>query len=335
MIGYLLSLMEEGKFQQCLKATEQQLIRGGMDLAELATVNMVVCRCRVGLQDPVHAIPSGLLAAELAREIGEWDILGRALLSLGTALIAASQFDRALNHLYSYFEHLPHYRTAARFEGSIWRSIGIAHQRKLEFHRAISAFERARTWFSKRAVEHAVFTCAHDLINTYLQFYQDSGEPVLEQVPRLLKTEKEIANKYLSESYYRATYLQDLAAFFCDHGRYSRAFICALHALDLRQGDHEHNFHCQMVLHQCNRNQGAAKEALEHAVAARLEAIRGRQYELEMVAAQAISDTISEAGGQVAGWLDEDYQQDGVGIKHDLKTTALLGGNRHMISSKW
>lgn len=324
MLDYLVRLMEDGEYQKCLRLAEQQLLRGGMSLSEMAQLNMVICRCRLGLQDSYGAIPSGLLAVKLARDIGEWDILGRALLNVGTAYVGARQYDEALQHFYGYFEHLNRYTTAQRFEGAIWKSIGTAHQRKLETRQAIDAFERARRWYSRRSVDHSVFTCTHDLINTYLQASEQNPEFHLDSVTNLLKDEKAIARRNAGETYYLGTYLLDQASWYLRQERIGRAMVSAMKALEVRKGDHQLAFHCHMVLHRCNLGLGDMKQALGYALAARVEALQGRHYELEFLAAQAMADVIRREGTSVLQQLDAEYQAMGVDLGQYI-SPAILG----------
>ncbi|HEY3364501.1 MAG TPA: hypothetical protein VGK74_05570 [Symbiobacteriaceae bacterium] len=323
MVEYLIKLMEEGEFQKCLRLAEQQLMRGGMSLSEMSQLNMVICRCRLGLQDSYGAIPSGLLAVKLARDIGEWDILGRALLNVGTAYVGARQYDEALQHFYSYFEHLNRYATAHRFEGAVWKSIGTAHQRKLETKLAIDAFERARRWFSRRGVDHSTFTCTHDLINTYLQAAERDPDFQLQPVADLLKEQKAIARSNSDDTFYRGTYLLDQASFYLHQNRVGRAMVSAMKAMEVRKGDHQLVFHSHMVLHRCNLTLGDMKQALGYALAARVEALQGRHYELEFLAAQAMADVIRREGTEVLQQLDAEYQALGVDLGQYLSPSIL------------
>lgn len=324
MIEYLVKLMEAGEYQKCLRHSEQQLLRGGMTIAELATLNMVICRCRIGNNDSYGAINSGLLAAKLARDIGDWDTLGRSLLNVGTAYMGTRQHDLALHQLYSYFEHLHKYVVARRFEGAVWKSIGIAHQRKQESDQAIIALERARQWFLKQEVEHSAFTCTHDLINTYLQRHRVKPKATLEPVNDLLKAEKALVAKFPKETYYRGIYLNDKANFYLRSGRLHRAIVCAMQAMELRKGDHQLAFHSHMILYECSRLMGDAKQALGYALAARVAALQGKHYELEYIAAQAMVDIIKEQGTKVVQELDAEYRAMGIDLSQYV-TPAMLG----------
>jgi tetratricopeptide (TPR) repeat protein len=323
LVERLLQLMEEGEFQTCMKLAEQQLLKGGLTLAELAKINLVICRSRLGLQDSYGAVPSGLLAVKLARDTSEWDVLGRAFLNVGTALVGIRQYDHALHNFYSYFEHLHNYNTARRFEGAIWKNIGIAHQRKLETDRAIDALQRARKWFAKQEIDHSAFTCIHDLINVHLQ--QQEAQPTTSLAPleELLQAEKALARKHPEDSYYRATYLYDQAACYLRAGRYPRAIVAAMKAMEIRKGDHELAFHCHMVLHQCSRILGDAKQALGYALAARVQALQAHHYELEFLASQAMAAVIRQQGCKVVQELDAEYRSMGIDLSQYVSPSLL------------
>ncbi|MDB4895810.1 MAG: hypothetical protein JWN15_2072 [Firmicutes bacterium] len=323
MVDYLLKLMEDGEFQTCMQLAEQQLHKGGLTLAELAKVNLAICRCRLGLHDTYGAIPSGLLAVKLARDTNEWDVLGRALLNLGTAFVGIRQYDHALHHFYSYFEHLHKYTTAHRFEGAIWKHIGITHQRKLETDQAIDALHRARKWFEKQAIDVSVFTCTHDIVNTVLQKHQADPETSLAPAEEMLKAEFALVRKYPDDTYYRATYLHDKAAHYLRADRIPRAMVCAMKAMEIRKGDHDLAFHCHMVLHRCCRLVGDAKQALGYALAARVQALQAHHYEFEFLASQAMAEVIREQGSRVVQELDAEYQAMGIDLSQYMPSSLL------------
>lgn len=327
MIDYLVQLMEEGDFAQGLRLSEQQLLRGGMTLAEMATVNLVICRCRLGLQDPYGAINSGLLAVKLARDTHEWDTFGRAVLNVGTAYMGTRQYDLALQQFYSFFEHKHLYTKSWRFEGSIWRSIGVAHQRKLESDRAITALKRAHQWFSRQGIDHSAFSCIHDLVGTYLQIHATNPAASLAPVVDLLKEERELARKNPEDSYFRANYLNDQASYYLRAARLGRAIVCAAKAMEARRGDNQLCFHSYMILSQSNRTLGEHKQALSYALAARVEALRGKHYELEFLAAQTMADLIRQQGTEMVRELDLEYQAMGIDLGQYLSPALLRRDN--------
>lgn len=322
MVEYLVQLMEEGEFEKCLRLSEQLLLKGGMTLAEMAKVNLVICRCRLGLQDSYGAVNSGLLAVKLARDLKEWDILGRALLNVGTAYMGTRQYDRALEHFYGYMEHVHMYETARRFEGAIWRSIGVAHQRKLESAQAVDALNRAFQWFTKQGADHSAFSCIHDLVHTHLQVRRTKGAS-LDLVPPLLEEERRLARKYPADPFFQGIYLYDRATYYLRAKRYPRAMVCAMKVLDMSKGDHQLTSNAHIVLYECSRDLGDIKQALGYALAARVEAIRGKHYDLEFIAAQAMADIIRHKGTDAIRELDVEYQAMGVDLGQYLSPQLL------------
>lgn len=327
MVEYLVQLMEEGEFEKCLRLSEQMLLRGGMTLVEMAKLNLVICRCRLGLQDSYGAINSGLLAVKLARDLKEWDTLGRALLNVGTAYMGTRQYDQALQHFYGFLENVHLYTTARRFEGAIWRSIGIAHQRKLESEQAIDALNRAYKWFARQGADHSAFSCMHDLIHTYLHIHEKNPHFAMDQVPELLNQEQRLARKYPSDTFFQGIYLYDKAAHYLRSRRYGRAMVCAMKALDICRSDFQLTSNAHMILYECSRDLGDTKQALGYALAARVEAIRGRHYELEFLAAQAMAEIIRQQGTESIRELDLEYQAMGVDLGQYLSPQLLRRPN--------
>ena len=324
MVEYLVQLMEEGEFEKCLRLSEQMLLRGGMTLVEMAKLNLVICRCRLGLQDSYGAINSGLLAVKLSKDLKEWDTLGRAFLNVGTAYMGTRQYDLALQHFYGYLENVHQYTTSRRFEGAVWRSIGVAHQRKLEPKRAVDALNRAQLWFVKQGADHSAFSCIHDLVHTHLQIRETNPNLSAEDpVPALLEHERRLARKYPSDTFFQGIYLYDRATHYLRCRRYGRAMVCAMKALETSKTDHQLTSNAHMVLYECSRDLGDTKQALGYALAARVEAIRGRHYELEFLAAQAMAEIIRKQGTDMIRELDLEYQSMGVDLGQYLSPVLL------------
>lgn len=323
MLDVLIRLMEEGDFKKCLRLAEQLMLKGGWSLAEMATINLAICRCRLGIQDPYGAIAAGMLAVKLAKDTGEFDLLGRALLNLGTAYVGIRQYDQALQQFYSYLEFRPEYKEASRLEGAIWRHIGVTHQRKLESRKAVEALTRARDWFAERSIDYSSFMCNHDLINTYLQMIETDQLTSLEPVKEMLLQQKAIASRHPKETYYRGTYLLDLAACYLVEGRVARAMVAANQGMEVHRGDRVHTFHCQMVLHRAAVEKADPRRALSHALAARVQAVEGRFYELEFLASQAMADVIKQQGPEMVRQLDEEYLAMGVDLGQYLSPWVL------------
>ena len=109
---------------------------------------------------------SGLSAVKLAEQ-SEYDLLGRALLTLGAAHAAMQQFEQALSCFQRYFTYRAYCPDRGPAGGrAAWKSLGITYQRMLQPKQAVPW--TTRTWFGGRQMEHGVFTTTHDLINVYL-----------------------------------------------------------------------------------------------------------------------------------------------------------------------
>jgi len=323
MLDALVRLMEEGEFQKCLRLAEQCMMRGGWSLAEMATINMAICRCRLGLGDPYGAVAAGMLAVRLSKDVGEYDLLARALLNLGTAYVGVRQYDQALEQFYAYFEYHTHYKKARRLEGAIWKHIGVTHQRRLESQKALEALTRAREWFSRQEVEYSVFTCTHDLINTYLQMHETDPTISLDPVKYLLEDQKVIVRRNPLDSFYEATYWLDMAAYYLHDSRIGRAMVAANKAMEIRKGDRILAFHAQLILHKCALEVEDPRRALGHALAARVQAVEGRHFDLEFLASQAMADVIKQQGSEVIKSLDEEYLAKGVDLGQYLSPWIL------------
>lgn len=323
MLDVLTNLMDNGEVEKCLHLAERQLLKGGYGIRQLAQIHLVICRCRLNLQDPYAAVPSGTLAVRLARDAGDWDLLARALLHAGTAYVGIRHYAEALQHFYDYFEHSSHYTASQRLEGAIWRHIGVTHQLKLESDQAIEAFTKARAWFASRSIDYSSFTVTHDLINTYLQIHDTDPDASLDPLPDLIKFEKQIVQKHPVESYFYANYMLDRASHYAHQGRFGRAIVCAMGAMEVRKEDLLLAFHCHMVLHRCTKHLGNAKQAFGYALSARMAAVRTRHFELEFVASQAMVEVVRQQGPDLVRQLDGEYQSLGIDLGQYLSPAVL------------
>lgn len=328
MLDALVRTMEEGEFAHCLRLAEQVILKGGWSLSQLATINLVICRCRLGLQDPSGAVSAGAVAVELATESGEFDLAGRALLNLGTAYVGIHQYDLALEQFQTYLALLPQMKTSRRLEGAIWKHIGITYQRKLDAERALEALTRARDWFRQQGVDYAVFTCTHDLINTHLHLHEIDPHYGLEPVKGHLAELKLLIKRHPDEGYFKGTYLLDLAATYLCEGRVDRACVSASQAMAAHRGDPSHTAHCQLILHRCALEMGDVRGALGYALEARAQATAARLFDLEALASQAMVEVIKQQGPVAARQLDEEYLAIGVDLGKYL-SPLILGREAH------
>lgn len=323
MLDTLIRLLEEGEFRRCLHLAEQLMVQGGWSPSEMALVHLVVCRCRMGLDDLPGAVAAGLLAVGAARAEGEYDLLGRALLYLGTAYVGMQKYDHALTQFYTYLQYRDRYREAGRLEGAIWKHIGVTHQRRLEPEKALAALAKARDWFHQRSIDHGSFTCTHDMLNIYYQMHEVDPSSSLEAVPGLLAFQRGIAKRHPTRPYYHGTYRLNLAAYHLRLGQYSRASTAARRAAAVFRGDRVHAFHCEMILHRCALATSDVRSALGHALNALEHAVAVRAPELERLANQSIADLVRQQGFEVVRRLDAEYLAMGIDLGQYLSVAGV------------
>ncbi len=307
MVEALARLLEEGRYARCLFAAEQIMEQGGLPPEEQAGIHLIMSRCRLALQDAPGAVRSALSAVKLAEQAKSFDLLGRALLTLGAAHAAMQQYEQAVSCFHRYFTYRDCYREAARLEGAAWKSLGITYQRLLQPAQAVHALEAARAWFAGHGMLHGVFTCTHDLINVYLYMArQDRSQR--RPVRRLLLEQRAIAARHPAEPYYAGTYLLDLAAWLLRGGYAGRAAVAAARALTVYRGDPAHACHCYLLLAQCKQRVGEGRQSLSFVLAALSEAVTAGQPELEHLAAEALEELVEREGVQILRHLDAAYQ---------------------------
>jgi tetratricopeptide (TPR) repeat protein len=323
MVEQLIQLMEAGDYDGCLRAAEQVLLSGGLGMVEMAKVNLVIARCKLAANDAFGAIPSGIQATKMSRDAKDWDLFGRSLLTLGAAYVGANHFSDALEQFYTFIKHLVDFDLSRRLEGAVWRHLGITYGRMLETEKAIDSLERARRWFARTENEHSHFICGSDLINVYLNRRQRDPEASLDPVRTILAEQRLLAKRMAHEPLYKFHYLYNHGEYYFYCGRIGRAIVSAMQSMDLAQNDHSHRFQCHMLLHRCALRQGNGKHALGYAVAARLEAMRGKFYEMELLAVQAITETIRSQGRLVVEELEKDYHEVGLELSEYLAPSLV------------
>jgi hypothetical protein len=325
MVEQLIQMMESGDYEACLRTAEQVLLRGGLSMVDMAKVNLVICRCKVANADAFGAIPSGIQATRMARDVKDWDLYGRALLTLGVAYVGAGLYEDAQNQFYTFLRHLGDFNHARRFEGAVWRHLGITYGRLLEVEKAIDSLERARRWFARQENEHSYFVCSSDLINVYLNRRQADPDAPLDPVRSILAEQKAYAKRMSQEPFYRAHYLYNQGEYDFYTGRTGRAMVAAMQAMELLRQETLLRFHCHMLLHRCSLRIGEPKQALGYAVAARIEALRGKHFELEVLAVQAITEVIHTRGATVVEELERDYREAGLDLNQYLSPALVRG----------
>jgi len=322
MVDALARLLEEGRYARCLFAAEQVMEQGGLSPVEQAGIHLIMSRCRLLLQDAPAAVRSALAAVKLAEQEREFDLLGRALLTLGAGHAALQQHEQALNCFHRYFLHRAYYREAARLEGAAWKSLGITYQRLLQPQAALHALEAARAWFAGRRMEHGVFTTTHDLINVYLYLAREDAA-WRRPARRLLLGQRSIASRHPGEPYYLGTYLLDLAAWLIRGGYPGRAAVAAARALNVYRGDPAHACHCYLLLAQCELQFGEGRQALSFVLAALSEAVTAGLPELEHLAVDALNELVEREGVQILRHLDAAYQAT-VHFPEEMPSVPLL-----------
>lgn len=155
----------------------------------------------------------------------------------------------------------------------------------------MEALRCARSWFAAHGVDQSVFTVTHDLILTYLQMHELDPCTSLATVPKLLLQQRAMARRMRGQAHYEATYRLDLAAYCLHRRRYPRAISSARKAMAASPGALVVEVHAELIIHRSALATGAMDQALAHALAARDLAAESGQYELELLANQAVAQS--------------------------------------------
>lgn len=313
---WLKQLLDEGQWDKVLKVSEQLVRRGGYAAVDYAEINYAICRARAFRQETQRAIPAGELAKRLCLDTQQWDLLGKVVLVLGVSYNRMRSYDRSLATLYEYFGYMNQYETAQSLVGRVWHNIGHNLFGTGRVREAADAFRRAREGYRQTGDEHWYFYATHELVECLLSTDLSAVPALLAELRSFLHTHPTILD--CRPSYYlrRARHALHVKA------HWWAASLC-LSGLAGPPVHAEVKFKLHLTLSEALAALGDYKDALGHALAARMEAIRCSYFNLEFLAVEAMYDLMSKQGESVIQALDEDYLQQGLDMVPFVGGTVL------------
>lgn len=307
-VSRLLRLLETGQYHRCLEEAAVLSAEGGHGSEGAARIEAAVCRSCLALTDYHCATQAGERAAALAREAGDYDLLGAVLVDLGAALGQTRRLSQAESALREYLDGLPACTAARCMEGiALQRLAGVVLDagRSVE---ALTLYERARQWHSRFGDDASVRECVRAMFRLHLRDGRH-GDAL-----RLLAQQGETGD---------CDSLLDWAEYLLAVGRWGESANAAMAALDLAGGEAERQCRAQLLLCRTAGAQGCKVEALEFALAARVTAIDGRLYALEFEAADLLFGLLRQGGAPLMREVAADFDRQGVNVYHYLSDEAV------------
>lgn len=316
-VSHLARLLESGDFRRCLSEAAALLEAGECDTETLARIQAVLCRSRLGLTDYNAAIEAGQQAVDLAGRVQSWDVLGFALLDLGTALIHVRRYDEALGVYARYLSALPSFTAAQCAEGAVRERLAGTLMLTGRPAEAQAEYWQAHRWFERFGDDRSAQDCVRAIVRIHL------AQGQLLPVPELLARGTEHARAHPGDREFLAEHLLDWAQYYQAASRLDEAVRAGWQALSLADDRAVQQARAQLLLCQIALAQDRPADGLSFALAARVTAIDGKLYDLEFEASEILFRLLRIHGPGLLRELESDFAQQGVNIYHYLSEPVL------------
>lgn len=320
---YLAELIRDKKWAEALRAGEQLLLRQDNSTEDLAWIHFAISAGRMyERNDYMGGLAPGFLAAQMARKQGLYWLYGRIHLDLSMACLYTRQYDRALANCaeilrFSVYAGEDRYW----FEAVAQHNIGFVMWKRRHTDHAVSAYEKAVHLYEASGRPDRSFVAQGQLLMCIAELGSSNHLPAL-----LLRIRRFIRSHRL-DPYTKAQYLYYSALYRLSIGHYQRAADLAVKSLQLCQrlqrGRDDLPVLAHMLLFRCAIAFAEHKDALGHALAARMKAIDIGRYDQEFEAIEGMLEVIEAQGSEVVQELDRDYQIIGLDLSRFVSETVL------------
>ncbi|HEY8347465.1 MAG TPA: hypothetical protein VIL07_09380 [Symbiobacteriaceae bacterium] len=316
-VAYLVRLMESGQYEECLAEAAALLEKGEQSPESLARIYGAICRSHLALGEYWAAVEAGEQAAALAQEAGAPDVRGAALADLGTALARVREYQRALQRFQEYLAGLDEYTAARCLEGEVRQRMAEVLDRCGRPAEALKACRAARDWFRRYGDERSAALCSRTMMRLCLE----TARP--QEAVRHLAAVGRYAAKNPEDHRFVCDYLMDRAVLLLALGDAHSAAGEAFRALEHAGDRLDQVARCQLLLARCALVEDLPREALTFALAARISAIDGRVYDLEMEASDLLFRLLRTHGERLLREVEGDFRDVGLDIGQYLSEEVL------------
>jgi len=282
VIEYLEQLVEEQQWEKALAYAERLMVSGDRTVRELVVINYSLLTARLLLGEYYGALLAGQLAVKLARDIEDWEYFGKACVNLGVACGRLRMRQEEISSYYEYLAKLPLYRGASRHEAVVWYNLGVALGSAGRSSEAAAALAKALQIANRQGMDRH----AHGIRQALVEAYLEMGDMTL--IPGILaKCLHYIRNNPDEEDIRqsRHSHFHLRARFAVRTKRFARATSVAQKGLQEVHDNPRYQYDLCIVLAEASSLVGDTREAMRHALTARVCAMRCRRYDLEYEAA--------------------------------------------------
>lgn len=254
------------------------MLREGITVPEIVAINHCILKARLYTNEYLGAVVAGQLAVRLARDNGMWDIHGSSCLFLGVTYGKVNRHHDAVGICLEYIEHLPKYGKSRSHEMMVYYNLGVAFYRLGEFQQSAQMMQRALDRVMLDLEPWRLFGVRLSLVNL------SSKMGSIERTPFLLAQCFCHLRRHAGEAWTaeRWLWLYQVKSESCIRGRrWHRARRIAERGLALSHGWPELQFHFHLLLAQISIGEAKTRQALTHALVARVFAIRCHRFDLE------------------------------------------------------
>lgn len=283
MIEYLEKLVEEKQYEAAIRYAEQMLLGGNCSTKEIVRIYGALTICRLMLGEYYGAVVAGRVCKEAAEEAGDWDTLGLVCRDLGVAYARLGQLQTVIAHYYDFLSHLNQYSRSYEWQALVWFNLGLSYRETGDLNQAVNALTRGL----EVAVREGRGRLAHGLRHALAHVLIRLGR--LQEVPRLLAQ----ALAYIHRLPRGVDRTQTLlwhhfirVEFAAQTNRFHRAVQLTQRSLGLASGFPDIQSNLMLVLATVSARQGNNSLAIRHLLSARVFAIQGRRYDLELQASE-------------------------------------------------
>lgn len=277
------SLLKHGQFKACSLLAREYLTHSDVSPSEKVQCRCLLVHSLVGDKEYTAAVEEGTIAAHLAEEHEQYDLLGRVLLHLSAAEFHLGCHAEASAHLERFFRYLPRMNCSRELEGRALINQGIYLRALSREDEALTFFKRAWDWWRRRdpvMAERARTNATWQAL--------ESGH--LDAAAKFLPLGEEYLQQHPDDIQARLLHLNDAARFRLLRGEHSEAARLAWECLGLSEEHPSDEAVAFLTLAYLARSEGQPEPAISAALLAKLAAEQGNRPDLAAEAQQLWSD---------------------------------------------